>query len=209
MIYIVNSENRSAFGEALRQMHRHRKLVFVDRLRWSMPVSGDLEIDAYDRPDTVYLIAMRTRSEPVLASARLLPTTGPHLMGDLFAHACAAGPPSGPTIWEASRFCVSPAIVHRSHRLKLLWEILCGIMETCLLFGVERIIFTSNDALLPLVMRCGWEAALLGPTVTDASGGVTAVQVHITPGGLCAMRERFEIACPITRFPSADLSAAA
>jgi len=209
MIFIVNAENRACFEKDLLQMHRHRKAVFVDGIGWNVPVVDDLEIDAYDRDDTTYLIARAGRDSPVLASARLLPTLAPHLMGDVFAHACGGAPPRGATIWEASRFCPAPTLPNRRVRLQLLWEILCGVMETSLLFGIERIVFTANAALLPLALECGWRASTLGPTLSDGNDRITAVSVEIEPGGLRDLRLRFGIAGPVTRFvtPRWDIAA--
>jgi acyl-homoserine lactone synthase len=131
------------------------------------------------------------------------------LMSDLFAHLCPRGAPIGPAVWEASRFCVSPSVSRRAARLQLLWEILCGIMETSLLFGIEDIVLTANAALRPLVLRCGWEANQLGPTVADGNDEVTAIQVRITLGGLAELRKRFNIPSPVTRFSTGDIGVAA
>lgn len=202
MIFIVNAENRSLFEPDLIEMHRQRKAVFVDDAGWSVPVVGDLEIDRYDRDDTTYLIAKTTAdSAEVLASARLLPTTTPHLMSDLFLNLCLGAVPRGPAIWEVSRFCVNRRLRSRRTRLALLWEVACGVMETALLFGVEQITFVASSALLPLTLDCGWQAATLGPTLPDGDDAVTAVVATITPEGLRTARRRFGIASPVTRFP--------
>ena len=82
-------------------------------------------------------------------------------------------------------------------------------METCLLYGVEQITFTANAALLPLVLRCGWDAAVLGPTLRDGDDEVTAVAVRISPSGLLAIRNRFGIDGPVTRYLPTRISIAA
>ena len=201
MIYIINAENRSLFEADLAQMHRQRKAVFVDGLGWNVPVVGDMEIDDYDREDTTYLIAKaQPGGGPVLASVRLLPTTAPHLMTDLFLEACQGVAPRGPAIWEASRFYVNREVTSRRARLALLWEMVCGVMETTLVFGVEQITFVANAALLPLALNCGWLATPLGPTLPDGDDEITAVAVSITPDGLRNVRRRFGINGPVTRF---------
>lgn len=207
MIVIVNPENRCCFQSDLLEMHRHRKAVFIDGIGWNVPVTDDMEIDSYDREDTTYLIARAEHDPQVLASARLLPTVTPHLMSDLFVHACNGAPPRGPAIWEASRFCTTPQRMSRRTRLNLLWQIFCAILETSLLFGVEEIVFTANAALLPLALHCGWQARVLGPTLPDGEDELTAVAVRITLEGLRTLRERFGIAAPITRFPRLSLAA--
>lgn len=199
MIHLVTAQNRSLFRHDLQQMHQHRRAVFIERLRWPLPTSELGEIDAYDRQDSIYLLARTRPGAPIQASARLLPTDRPHLMGDLFAHACISPPPRGPNIWEASRFCPAPELNRRA-RLHNLGEILCGILETCLLFRIERIIFTANCALLPLALHCGWHASVLGPTLADRDDRITALQVWVDSEGLFALRRRFGIATPLVHY---------
>jgi acyl-homoserine lactone synthase len=202
MILIINAENRSLFESELIEMHRQRKAVFVDGYGWNVPVSGDLEVDGYDGANTTYLVAKTGSSgADVIASARLLPTVRAHLMADLFVAACAGNVPSGPTVWEVSRFCVNPRIASRRKRVQLLWEMACGVMETALLYGVEKVTFVANAALLPLAMQCGWSAVRLGPTLPDGDDEITAVAASITPEGLRATRSRLGVHGPVTRFP--------
>lgn len=201
MVFITNAENRCLFGSDLEEMHRHRKVVFVERAGWQLPVQADREIDAYDRADTVYLLAKDEPQGGLLASARLLKTTTPHLMSDLFASACRGSVPRGPTIWEVSRFCTAPTIRGRASRLKLLWEMICAVMETALVYGIDRVVFVANRALLPLAIDCGWDARPLGATLRDGGDEVTAVIAAITPQGLRRVRERHGIPAPAIRLP--------
>jgi acyl-homoserine lactone synthase len=202
MILIINAENRSLFESELIEMHRQRKAVFVDGYGWSVPVKGDMEMDGYDGEGTTYLIAKSgSNGSEVIASARLLPTVRSHLMADLFVAACDGNVPSGPSIWEVSRFCVSPRIESRRRRVELLWEMACGVMETALLYGVEKVTFVANAALLPLAMQCGWSAVRLGPTLPDGNDEITAVAASITPEGLRETRGRLGVHGPVTRFP--------
>lgn len=210
MILIINAENRSLFESELIEMHRQRKAVFVDDYGWSVPVKGDMEMDGYDGEGTTYLIAKAGSSgAEVIASARLLPTIRSHLMADLFVAACGGNVPSGPCIWEVSRFCVSPRIESRRRRVELLWEMACGVMETALLYGVEKVTFVANAALLPLAMQCGWSAVRLGPTLPDGDDEITAVAASITPQGLRATRDRLGVHGPVTRFPLPAIKIAA
>lgn len=200
MIFVVDAGNRRHFATDLAAMHCHRKAVFVDRAGWKLPVVADQEIDRYDLlEDTMYLLAKDQPSGPLLASARLLKTTGPHLMQDLYSPSYRAALPSGPTVWEISRYCSAPGIKNGRRRLGLLWEIICGIMETALECNVHEVIFTANRALLPLALGCGWEARTLGPTMGDRGDDVTAVAALLTPFGLRKIRERHSIPEPVIR----------
>lgn len=200
MIVIVNAENRRLFEADLVQMYRQRKTVFVDRAGWKIPVVADQEIDCYDREDTIYLLSKEQLDGPLLASVRLLPTMRPHLMGDLFPATCRDAPPRGPTVWEVSRFCTTPDLPGRGIRLALLWEIICGVMETALLYGIERVIFVANRALLPLALTCGWDARKLGDTLRDEGDEVTAATAVMSPASLRRVRQYHGVPIPAIRF---------
>jgi N-acyl-L-homoserine lactone synthetase len=201
MIIVINPENRRPFESDLAQMYRQRKAVFVDRAGWKIAVVAGMEIDRYDRGDTIYLLAKDQPDGEVLASVRLLATTSPHLMDELFGAAHQDSIPRGPTVWEVSRFCTAPGVREREARHRLLWETICGVIETALLYGVDQVVFAANRALLPLALHCGWEARTLGPTILDGNDQATAVAAAITPSGLWRVRERHKVPVPVTCIP--------
>jgi N-acyl-L-homoserine lactone synthetase len=206
MILVVDAASRNRFSADLSAMYCQRKAVFVDRAGWTIPVVANQEIDGYDLlEDTLYLLAKDERQGPLLASVRLLATTGPHLMRDLYPASFRVALPSGPTVWEASRYCTAPGIGGRGKRLVLLWEIICGIMEAALDHGINRVIFAANRALLPLALECGWSARIVGPTLMDADDEVTVVVAEITLDGLRNVRNQHDIPEPIVR-PSSNVA---
>lgn len=200
MIFVVNADNHRLFQADLVQMCRQRKTVFVDGAGWEIPVIGDMEIDAYDRGDTIYLLAKNRPDGQVLASVRLLPTAGPHLMCELFDTADRERMPRGATVWEASRFCTAPGVRGRSRRHALLWEIICGVIETGLLYGIDEVIFTASRALLPLALYCGWEVRLLRRKFREPDDEITALAATITTAGLRRVRQLYGVAIPAIRF---------
>lgn len=209
MIHIVTQENRRHFHHALTEMHRQRKAVFIDALKWRLDEQAGLEIDAYDSADAIYLIEAAAPRAPVSASARLLPTTRPHLLGEVFAHLCSETPPAGPTIWEATRFCPAPGTPAGAPRHDMLGRIIAGIMETALIFGIERVTFVASAALGPLAAKAGWEARPLGPEQGRGRARVRAFIAEIDAAGLRRVRARHNITGPLTRFMPGDLARAA
>jgi acyl-homoserine lactone synthase len=147
----------------------------------------------------MYLLAKDELAGPLLASARLLSTTGPHLMQDLYSVSYRAALPSGPTVWEISRYCTAPGIGGRNRRLGLLWETICGVMETALENGIEYVIFAANRGLLPLALDCGWDARAVGPTMSDGEDEITAVVAAVTPDGLINVRDRHGLSKSVVR----------
>ena len=83
-----------------------RKTVFADELEWDVACTGDLERDAYDDCDPVYLLWTDEARTKVYAGLRLMPTTGPTLLHDVFSR--TFGPDVDlvdPSVWECTRLC--------------------------------------------------------------------------------------------------------
>lgn len=90
----------------LRAMFEARKKVFVDLLRWNVPVlGGRYEVDQFDDCHAAYLIVTDTQGGHA-GSARLLKTMRPHILDSLFPELCAGPVPRGPDICEITRFCL-------------------------------------------------------------------------------------------------------
>jgi N-acyl-L-homoserine lactone synthetase len=90
----------------MRAMFAARKSVFVDLLKWDVPVlDGQYEIDQFDNVHARYLVLTDPDGNH-LASARLLPTTREGILSGLFRKLCDGPVPSAPDILEITRFCL-------------------------------------------------------------------------------------------------------
>ena len=88
----------------IHELAQYRHRVFVERLGWQLQGEPGIEFDAFDRPDTVYVIA-RGEHGRIVGCSRLLPTTAPYLLSHVFPELLEGCPPPGsPQIWELSRF---------------------------------------------------------------------------------------------------------
>jgi acyl homoserine lactone synthase len=86
---------------------KYRYEVFVKALGWPLHCEEGIELDAFDRPDTVYVVAC-DRDREIFGCARLLPTNGPYLLGEVFPHLMGVSSlPFSADIWELSRFAIS------------------------------------------------------------------------------------------------------
>lgn len=209
MIYIVSAENRRRFHHLLTEMHRQRKQVFIDQLKWRLDESAGLEIDAYDSEEAIYLIEAATPRGGISVSARLLPTDRPHLLSEQFRDLCEAPPPSGANVWEATRFCPAPDTAPGAPRRQMLGRMIAGIMETALLFGIEQATYVASAALAPMAEGAGWQARALGPARGTGRDKVQAFAAKIDAEGLRRVRQTFAIAAPLTRFAPAEPARAA
>jgi len=107
MFFLLQATDYAKYRRLLDQMFRLRKRVFSDELGWDVPVSGDMERDMYDDLKPAYLLWTDEDRTTLYGSLRLLPTTGPTLLNDVFR----ATYPNDidlchPVIWEGTRMCI-------------------------------------------------------------------------------------------------------
>src|SRR5579875_591231 len=90
MIHVVTNANRSLYLHALKQMHRLRKVHFVDERGWTeMTLRDGGEYDPYDDDDAVYLLAIEADGA-VSCSMRMRPTLSGSILTDVFPRLVAA-----------------------------------------------------------------------------------------------------------------------
>lgn len=199
MMHLVTTENRDAYRRELAEMHAQRKRVFIDQLEWPLKCDGDLEFDQFDGRDPIYLLHLDMAGS-LRASARLLRTDQPHLLSEVFPHLCEEGVPSGASIWEATRFCPSPQVQDPAEKRVLLGEIIAGILEAGLLFGMSEVTFVAGGALKPLALASGWSARPLGATQRYKRDRVTACAASVDALGLRRVREKYGLIAPLLRY---------
>ncbi len=104
---MVSGSQKGLPEPLLRAIGQYRRQIFVEQLGWPLTCHDGMEADQFDRPDTLY-IAAHNEQGAVQGCARLLPTTGPYLLADVFPELLdGATPPCSPAIWELSRFAAS------------------------------------------------------------------------------------------------------
>jgi acyl homoserine lactone synthase len=111
MLQLIVNSSYADFREYLGEMFRLRARVFSGRLGWDVSVVDGIERDQYDDLEPVYIL-QRDRDERVCGCVRLLPTTGPTMLRDMFPQLLRDAPmPWGPRVWETSRFAIdAPAL---------------------------------------------------------------------------------------------------
>lgn len=159
MIRIVEGIERSLHTEHMDEMFRMRAQVFSGRLGWEVSVTGGQEIDRFDAEDPLYLLSVNERTGALQGAVRLLPTTGPNMLRDVFSVLVPAGAPESSLIWESSRFAVNPSIMNAGERSqanhivnRVTIELLCGIVEVCQEAGVEHVV-SVFDARMARIFR--------------------------------------------------------
>jgi acyl homoserine lactone synthase len=164
MIRIVTNDNAEHHVSNLYQMHRIRKAVFKDRLGWDVTVKGELEVDEYDALGPSYLLSI-DRYGIINGCVRLLPTTGPNMLRDIFSSfVTRASVPRGDRVWEASRFAVSGNATPAEAGLsQTTYDLLIGVLRFGLSSGISTIACVVDVRMERILRRAGWHLDRLGP----------------------------------------------
>lgn len=148
---------------ALRSMFAARKRVFVDLLKWDIPVlAGIYEVDQFDTPEATYLVLLDAEGTH-RASARLLRSDGPHILADLFPALCAGAVPRGDAIREITRFCIDPDLP-RSERRLARDQLVSALVRHALMEGITTYTAVASVPWFEQIARFGWRCEALGPS---------------------------------------------
>lgn len=168
------------FDAALRAMFSARKRVFVDLLKWDVPVlAGAYELDQFDSPDATYLV-LTDEEGGHRASTRLLRTDGPHILGDLFPMLCSAPIPGRADYQEITRFCIEPTLprnVRRIARNQLVSALVDHALET----GLSGYTAVAGPGWYRQIAAFGWDCRPLGDEQVVGNETLIALQIDIGP----------------------------
>ena len=194
-LYLGSDEAR--FPAVFEQMYRQRFEIYVKRRKWrGLKPLGELEKDQYDTKSSIYLLVMDDEDE-ILAGLRLLPTVGPHILGDLFPQLAAGGVPAAPGVLELTRFYIAPFKASKSVRDWLVGVLCAGMIEYCLASGIERVTSVIDTFLLKLMLSMEWKVRPLGLPQRYPEGEAVAVSVDMTSAILASTRRTKLVSGPV------------
>src|SRR3984885_9397153 len=84
MLKVIEGSYASFFPKEIDAMFRNRAETFSDRLGWEGTVKDGYERDIFDDENPLYLVSVDPDTEEYWGSLRLLPTTGPNMLRDVF-----------------------------------------------------------------------------------------------------------------------------
>ncbi len=189
---IVTGTSADLSSEIMAGVARYRHRVFVEKLGWQLRCENAFEYDQFDRDDTVYVVA-RNHDNEVIGTARLLPTTRPYLLGEVFPQLLhGAQPPSSPGVWELSRFAAvdfqaetTTALVQFSSPIAVC--LLQASLECAAEHGAKRFITVSPLGVERLLRISGFRAHRLAPPVLVDGNPVFACSISCEPHGAHAV----------------------
>lgn len=168
MIITLTSDEISVHPDLFDQMFRLRAHVFKDRLGWDVTVENGWEKDAFDAFDPLYVMSVSQDRKVLYGACRLLPTSGPHMMSEVFGvHFEPDAVLRSPLIWEITRFCTSdteqpPATPSGLNMATI--QLLAGTCELGMASGISHVTAVFEPLMGRVYRRAGLKTSIIGKT---------------------------------------------
>ncbi|AOR81188.1 acyl-homoserine-lactone synthase [Novosphingobium resinovorum] len=162
----VQNQGLTRDSHLIEQMHVLRARVFRDRLGWDVDVAGGHEVDDYDALNPVYLLVVSDSTKHVVGCARLLPGSGPTMLGRTFPVLLDGGPlPSGHHLIESSRFCIDTDVAGANtarglHQATMM--LFSGILDWAIAHGYSQVMTVTDLRFERILKRAGLPFSRLG-----------------------------------------------
>jgi len=178
MLHILNSADGRSSCAARQAMFAARKAVFVDLLKWDVPVlAGRYEIDQFDDRHARYLV-LTGEAGAHLGSARLLPTLRPHILDSFYAALCDDAPPRGHGIFEITRFCLDRRL-SACERRGVRDTLVQALAAHALAAGITRYSAIAPTRWARQIAGFGWRCAPLGAPQSVGGERLVALSIEI------------------------------
>lgn len=180
----IGGTSESLSPEVFEGIARYRHKVFVETLGWELCTREGLELDEFDRPDTIYVAARHDEGQ-LIGTARLLSTSQPYLLGEIFPQLMGHGvPPRSADVWELSRFAAvdfNDASTHsmRQFSSPVAVGLLREVLRLASAHGVARLITVSPLGVERLLKRAGFAAHRAAPPIVVGGQPLFACWIEV------------------------------
>lgn len=180
MMVLIQGSQAQAHCDLIDQMHRLRAKAFFDRLGWEVVVENGRERDKYDDLNPLYALSLDA-ARRVVGTFRLLQTTGPTMLGEVFTTCLPPGLViRSPIIWESTRFCVDTELAKErgEHGLaEVTAELLSSLLEIGLYAGLSHIVTVIDTRMERVLRRAGAPIERLADPVRIGEGDVPTLAI--------------------------------
>jgi acyl-homoserine lactone synthase len=171
--HVVGEGNRHLYEREWDRYLRIRHDIYVREKHWRPERRDGREIDQFDTAGAIYVLGFSDGE--IVTGARLIPTSRPNLVSEVFAHMCETrGVPHFRNWADWTRTFVVPGSRTASRRGPLI-QIFCAVMEYCLDEGIEWAGGIQETYFMPVFRVMGWHLQPMGmPRVVDGEWSVVA-----------------------------------
>lgn len=210
MFIAIQGNEYDYYRPILERMHRLRKRVFYDQLKWDVPAQGEIERDRYDDFGPVYLNWFSPDQTKLYASIRLMPTTGPTLLFDLFQRTMPDGAGlSAPGIWEGTRACIDHEALAQDHPhitpLKAFGLISLATAECAFHHGIDTVVTNYEPYLARAYCKAGAPLEEIGRADGYGRYPVCCGIFEISRKTLTTMRAKLGVTTAYSKFAAEGL----
>lgn len=201
MLKLIEGSYASFFPKEIDAMFRNRAETFAERLGWEVIVKAGRERDVFDNSSPLYLISVDPITEEYRGSLRLLPTTGPNMLRDVFPQLLDGDYIESATIWECSRICAvaPPRQPERngSGVNYILNELILGIGEVAVAAGLTQVAAVFDVRMLRVLKAAGCNPEIIGTPQRIGDVMCYAALFDTGEGPLKAFRTATGIDCSV------------
>lgn len=202
MFIIIQAHEYHKYTPILDQFFRLRKRIFADTLGWKVEVAGGFERDEYDALGPAYLVWCNDERSQLYGAMRLMPTTGPTLLYDVFRETFPATRDLvAPGIWEGTRMCIDHAAIAADlpdidpgRAFSLLLLALC---ECALNHGIHTMISNYEPHMNRIYKRAGVTVEELGRSDGYGKYPVCCGAFEVSTAVLAQMRTALNVTAPL------------
>lgn len=191
---MVDASNHKHYGRELDDYFRIRHDIYVGEKRWLDLARADgREIDAYDNERAIYLLGIEKGRGAVVAGSRLVSSTTPHLLKNVFPYLAPEGVPEREDTFEWTRFFVTADYREPNRPCRAAGIVLCAILEVCLRRGIRKLSVVCEDFWFDRLAALGWAPRRLGQVTLHRGSLIVALLLEITSRALQMTQSKYSL----------------
>lgn len=160
-LHVVCEANRNLYSSELDEYFRARHSVYVVERGWKeLDRGAGREIDQFDTPHTIYLMAIE--NSRVVGGHRLVPTTEPTMLSTVFPELVLRGNIRRSDVYELSRIFVVRDRRGEQARPQIESVVLAGTMEFGLAERMNQFTIVMETWWIQRLAEIGWQVKPLG-----------------------------------------------
>lgn len=181
---VIAGKTGTLSDELLTSVAQYRYKVFIEMLGWDLKTQHGEELDQFDRPDTLYVVSKDDQGH-VNGCARLLPTSRPYLLGEVFPELMQGQTiPCTDEVWELSRFASVDFNGGKTSALSQFSSgVACQLLRESIAIakanGAKRLITVSPIGIERLLRHTGVHAHRAGPPMIIGGHPIFACWIEV------------------------------
>lgn len=197
MLFSLTTQELMERPDLWEVVHRLRYKIFVEEMGWEDLRRPDgFERDQFDHDEAIHQIVIR--GDEVAGYQRLLPTTRGHLLTEVLTDLFEGTPPSGPNIYELTRYAVAPGFRDGRRGVSTVGtELIAGFVEWGLKRNVNQMIIEFEPMWVLRALQLHFLATPLGYQRTYGNQQVVATLLSFNEHTLDVVRSRRNHFAPV------------